>query len=69
MPIPSTLLFLPGASGDTDFWRPLADRLEATAGREILAYPGFGGEPADPSIRESTTCWSACWHASKAPPR
>ncbi|MBJ9663997.1 alpha/beta fold hydrolase [Burkholderia gladioli] len=52
MPIPSTLLFLPGASGDTDFWRPLADRLEATAGREILAYPGFGGEPADPSIRD-----------------
>ncbi len=65
MPIPSTLLFLPGASGDTGFWRPLADRLEATARREILAYPGFGGEPAT----ISTTCWSACWHASRAPPR
>ncbi|WP_186146177.1 alpha/beta fold hydrolase [Burkholderia gladioli] len=52
MPVPSTLLFLPGASGDTGFWRPLADRLEATARREILAYPGFGGEPADPSIRD-----------------
>lgn len=27
-------------------------RLESTAKREILAYPGFGGEPADPAIRD-----------------
>ncbi|WP_414440345.1 alpha/beta fold hydrolase [Burkholderia sp. 22PA0106] len=50
MAIPSTLMFLPGASGDTGFWRPLAERLAHPAEREIVAYPGFGGEPADPSI-------------------
>ncbi|MEX3582208.1 MAG: alpha/beta hydrolase [Burkholderia sp.] len=49
---PSTLLFLPGTSGDTGFWRPLADRFEFTAEREIFAHPRFGGEPADPSIRD-----------------
>ncbi len=48
---PTRLLFLPGASGDTGFWRPLAERLAHPAEREIVAYPGFGGEPADPSIR------------------
>ncbi|QJP69440.1 alpha/beta fold hydrolase [Burkholderia glumae] len=51
MPSPSRLLFLPGASGDTAFWQPLAQRLQHGAEREIVAYPGFGAEPPDPSIR------------------
>lgn len=50
MPPPSTLLFLPGASGSTAFWRPLVDRLETSERKEIVAYPGFGAEPADDRI-------------------
>ncbi|ALK34901.1 alpha/beta fold hydrolase [Burkholderia plantarii] len=52
MPHPSRLLFLPGASGDTAFWQPLAQRLEHGAEREVIAYPGFGAEPPDPSLRD-----------------
>ncbi|TDV26633.1 hypothetical protein C7405_12046 [Paraburkholderia caballeronis] len=43
---PSKLLFLPGAFGNTAFWQPLADRRTNRAGKTILAYPGFGREPA-----------------------
>ena len=46
MPTPSKLLFLPGASGNTRFWEPLADRLQSRATRVFLGYPGFGQEPA-----------------------
>ncbi|MBN3789076.1 alpha/beta fold hydrolase [Burkholderia sp. Ac-20353] len=52
MPVPSQLLFLPGASGSTAFWQPLADQLAHPAARRIVAYPGFGAEPADPDIRD-----------------
>nr|WKF60345.1 2-hydroxy-6-oxononadienedioate/2-hydroxy-6-oxononatrienedioate hydrolase [Paraburkholderia busanensis] len=47
---PSTLLFLPGASGDTAFWHPLADRLTTQADRAVVGYPGFGAQPADPAV-------------------
>ena len=50
MPSPSQLLFLPGAMGNTAFWRPLADRLETNARKLIVGYPGFGSEPADERI-------------------
>jgi pimeloyl-ACP methyl ester carboxylesterase len=50
MSAPEQLLFLPGASGNRTFWRPLADRLATRATRRIVGYPGFGGEPADPAI-------------------
>jgi poly(3-hydroxyoctanoate) depolymerase len=47
---PSKHLFLPGASGSTAFWQPLADRLTHRAEQHIVAYPGFGGTPAVPGI-------------------
>jgi poly(3-hydroxyoctanoate) depolymerase len=50
MPSPSQLLFLPGATGNTAFWRPLADRLETNARKLIVGYPGFGSEPSDERI-------------------
>lgn len=50
MPAPSQLLFLPGATGNTAFWRPLADRLKTNARKLIVGYPGFGSEPADERI-------------------
>jgi pimeloyl-ACP methyl ester carboxylesterase len=50
MPTPSQLLFLPGATGNTAFWRPLADRLTTNAHKVIVGYPGFGSEPVDERI-------------------
>ncbi|TKC87887.1 alpha/beta hydrolase [Trinickia terrae] len=50
MPTPSTLLFLPGASGNTGFWQPLANELTHEAARSIVSYPGFGAEPSDPDV-------------------
>jgi poly(3-hydroxyoctanoate) depolymerase len=46
LPTPSKLLLLPGASGNTAFWKPLASHLSNNAEKVILAYPGFGQEPA-----------------------
>ena len=49
MPI-DELVFLPGASGNTRFWRPLAARLPARANHRFVGWPGFGGMPADPNV-------------------
>lgn len=50
MPAPRHLLFLPGITGDPDFWRPVADRLPADWHKACLAWPGLGAQPADPSV-------------------
>lgn len=47
---PSKLLFLPGASGRTDFWHPVAERLTSPASKVHMAWPGFGGVPPDPAV-------------------
>lgn len=52
MPIPSKLLFLPGASGNTAFWQPLANELTTDVQKMILGYPGFGQEPAAPDVND-----------------
>lgn len=44
------LLFLPGASGNQAFWRPVAARLGHPAARSFMGWPGFGGLPADPTV-------------------
>jgi pimeloyl-ACP methyl ester carboxylesterase len=46
----NTLLFLPGASGNTDFWKPVANGLPHQGQRRFLEWPGFGGVPSDPSV-------------------
>ncbi|MCP9889334.1 alpha/beta hydrolase [Cyanobium sp. ATX 6A2] len=48
---PTRLLFLPGASGNTAHWRPVAERLQHGAERIHLGWPGFGEIPPDPSVR------------------
>ncbi|MBN1653523.1 MAG: alpha/beta hydrolase [Deltaproteobacteria bacterium] len=45
-----TLLFLPGAGGDPDFWRPLGDLLPQTWGKTYFAWPGLGKREADPEV-------------------
>lgn len=47
---PERLLFLPGASGDTAFWRPLEQRLACHAERLHLGWPGFGDTPSRPGV-------------------
>lgn len=44
-------VFLPGAVGSADFWRPVAARLRDGREQRLLAWPGLGNEPADPSVR------------------
>jgi poly(3-hydroxyoctanoate) depolymerase len=48
--MPTRLLFLPGASGNTRFWHPVADRLTHPGERIHYGWPGFGPTPPDPSI-------------------
>jgi len=47
----SPLVFLPGAGGRAAFWKPVADRLSDLGPAHLVAYPGFGDLPADPSVR------------------
>jgi len=51
MPTASKLLFLPGVSGDTRFWRPVAALLAHPAAKVHLGWPGFGPTPADPGVQ------------------
>jgi pimeloyl-ACP methyl ester carboxylesterase len=45
------LLFLPGASGNIRFWKPVADGLRSSGTRRFFGWPGFGTEPSDPAVR------------------
>jgi putative restriction endonuclease len=45
------ILFLPGAAGRPEFWRPVAERLQDLGPTHRFAYPGFGDVPADPAVR------------------
>jgi len=48
---PSQLLFLPGASGQRQFWHPVSGLLAHPASRVHVTWPGFDGVPRDPAIR------------------
>jgi poly(3-hydroxyoctanoate) depolymerase len=43
-------LFLPGASGNTEFWKPVASRLRHPGARRFVAWPGFGGVRSEPGV-------------------
>lgn len=45
------IVFLPGASGNIDFWKPLIDFLPKKYEKEIIGYPGFGSVPEDTSLK------------------
>lgn len=44
------VLFLPGASGDGRFWRPLAERLSYPGEVVLLDWPGLGAVPPTPEV-------------------
>ena len=50
MSSPSQLFFLPGASGNIDFWQPVASQLNHKAKPIFFGWPGFGEAPVDSSI-------------------
>jgi pimeloyl-ACP methyl ester carboxylesterase len=46
----NTLMFLPGASGNVAFWKPVANALRHPGKRQFVAWPGCGGAPTDPDV-------------------
>jgi pimeloyl-ACP methyl ester carboxylesterase len=44
------VLFLPGAGGSPEFWRPVAHRLPDAWGKVLFGWPGLGDQPHDPNI-------------------
>ncbi|MEN8409912.1 alpha/beta hydrolase [Acinetobacter bereziniae] len=44
------LIFLPGASGSTEFWQPVMQSLSMNYAKTVIAYPSFGGYPDHPQI-------------------
>ena len=44
------LVFLPGAGGSADFWRPVGERLPFSGAKIYLSWPGLGDEPRDPAF-------------------
>ncbi len=44
------IVFLPGASGRSAIWRPVAQRLAHRGPPVFVDYPGLGDAPADPEI-------------------
>ncbi|WP_043972728.1 alpha/beta fold hydrolase [Acinetobacter sp. NBRC 110496] len=44
------LVFLAGASGNTQFWNPLIAQLPTNYTKQVIAYPGFHGVATDSDI-------------------
>jgi len=44
------ILFLPGAGGSAEFWKPAGSRLPVDWRKVYLSWPGLGGEPHDPAV-------------------
>ena len=44
------ILFLPGAGGSPDFWKPVGSLLPAQWPKHFFGWPGLGDQPHDPAI-------------------
>ncbi len=51
MTTPTKLIFLPGAAGSPNFWRPVSERIAHPARRVLLGWPGFDLVPAQNEVR------------------
>ncbi len=47
---PRKLIFLPGASGHPDFWRPMSNALRHIGEHVLMGWPGLGGIPAQADV-------------------
>lgn len=47
---PRRLLFLPGAGGDPNFWKPLGERLPSAWRKTWFSWPGLGAQRDSPDI-------------------
>ncbi len=45
-----SLMFLPGASGNLEFWKPVSAQLRHPGARRFMGWPGFGGAPPEPGL-------------------
>ena len=45
-----SLIFLPGASGNREFWKPVSAGLRHPGARRFMTWPGFGGAPPEPGV-------------------
>ena len=45
------ILFLPGAGGSPDFWKPVGALLPAEWSKEYFGWPGLGDQPHDSAIK------------------
>jgi pimeloyl-ACP methyl ester carboxylesterase len=45
-----SLIFLPGASGNREFWKPVSAGLSHPGARRFMSWPGFGGAPPEPGV-------------------
>ncbi len=48
--MPSKLIFLPGASGNTEFWRPAAALITHQAEKVFIGWPGIGTTPPEVGV-------------------
>lgn len=46
----TTVLFLPGAGGSPNFWKPVASALPDAWTKEHFGWPGLGAQPHDPAV-------------------
>lgn len=45
------VLFLPGAGGSADFWKPVGARLPADWPKHYFGWPGLGHQSHDPAVK------------------
>lgn len=45
-----SLIFLPGASGNRELWKPVNAGLSHPGARRFMSWPGFGGAPPEPGV-------------------
>jgi len=45
-----SLIFLPGASGNRELWKPVSAGLRHPGARRFMSWPGFGGAPPEPGV-------------------
>jgi pimeloyl-ACP methyl ester carboxylesterase len=45
------ILFLPGAGGSPEFWKPAAKLFPAASDKLFFGWPGLGDQPHDPAIK------------------